>query len=479
MQRQATRSSGRPDGRRGKRDARRTGRVAGSWALSLLALALLGIGPPRCGLVQITAPESGAVVLATEVSVDVSLWPPLAPRERIEVRLRAGLDAIGGVELRDLSDRLVLARDRRSARLVAGPLPPGRSELVVVRRRGGSEPDPSPPHARTGGPAPRSRLAGSFDGLFDGLRTTRLVLDRGGFEPDAPPPWNAGAVTSAFEHAGALGLRRLDVVVWYPTDADSPARDLQLDAIPGAPPVAGARALPTLLFSHGNCGEPHQSTYLTAGLARVGFLVAAMSHPGNTSENPADCDDPSKLVVAFAERPGDVIATLDWLIAETGSPASPLHDLVDPDRLGLAGWSFGGQTAIRVPAEDDRFRAALALAPSYAPVRLFIDPSLPLAIPVMVQGASLDETTPFEVDQRPLFERLVAPRYLVEIFGTGHFAFGDAPCASCGADVLPQERAHALAQRFGFAFLGRYVAGDRRWENLLAPASGASFTADP
>jgi len=71
---------------------------------------------------------------------------------------------------------------------------------------------------------------------------------------------------------------------------------------------------------------------------------------------------------------GDVVAALDWLLESSADPDSPFHDLVDPDRLGLVGWSFGGRTVVRTIPQEPRFRAGLALAASYAPVASFVDP---------------------------------------------------------------------------------------------------------
>ena len=53
-----------------------------------------------------------------------------------------------------------------------------------------------------------------------------------------------------------------------------------------APLDLTARPLPILLFSHGSCGFPLQSKFLTALVASYGFIVAAPPHPGNRITDP-------------------------------------------------------------------------------------------------------------------------------------------------------------------------------------------------
>ena len=59
------------------------------------------------------------------------------------------------------------------------------------------------------------------------------------------------------------------------------------------------------MFSHGSCGFPGQSPFLTETLASWGFVVAAPPHPGNTTAELATCDDDT--ADSFANR----VAALD------------------------------------------------------------------------------------------------------------------------------------------------------------------------
>jgi predicted dienelactone hydrolase len=262
--------------------------------------------------------------------------------------------------------------------------------------------------------------------------------------------------------------RTLDLFVWYPTDTQGPITPL-LGATPGAPVATGAAELPVLLFSHGSCGIPNQSTLLTAELARAGWVTLAMSHPPNVLG--PGCADPVSLFIAFTERPYDVSRALDWLLAENTDPGSALFGLVDATRVGLSGHSFGGMTSLIAPGLDARIRATMPLAPEYSSVEDLVDAGLPLPIPSLVQGGSLDATTPFLEDQAPLFPLMLAPRFLVEILQGDHGTFSDfCSGTACQPDLVRQ---------YGFGFLGRYVAADRRWASLLEESPGTILTADP
>ena len=53
---------------------------------------------------------------------------------------------------------------------------------------------------------------------------------------------------------------------------------------------------------------------------------------------------------------------LDYLVDQNTSLTSPVRGMIDPDRLGVIGWSMGGGGTIRV-ASEGRIKAAIPLAP--------------------------------------------------------------------------------------------------------------------
>lgn len=151
------------------------------------------------------------------------------------------------------------------------------------------------------------------------------------------------AVTAA--HAGSVGFREISVPdgtdrplrvgIWYPTEAPpAPQRFGTFSQVvaPGAP-VAG-RALPLIVMSHGTGGW-YGSHYDTAlALAGAGFVVAALSHTGDTY------DDHSRAARIW-DRPRQVHRLLDFLLGEW-----PERAQLDAAKVGVFGFSAGGFTAL-------------------------------------------------------------------------------------------------------------------------------------
>jgi predicted dienelactone hydrolase len=252
--------------------------------------------------------------------------------------------------------------------------------------------------------------------------------------------------------------RQLDTTIWYPTRSDPPAQ--------GPSPVLRGR-WPLIVFSHGSCGFPGQSSFLLQGLASWGFIVAAPPHPGNTTVDD-DCFDPAAILDSFENRPADVTFVIDQLLAAAGERGSPFFRRLKRRRIGVTGHSFGGQTTLRVAAADARVRGAVALAPAAENL------SARIPVPTMVLGAELDSLTPFETDSRAGYALLDGPRFLVELERTGHCAFA-ATClpgfcgTGCEPGTLTTDEANALTLRYTISFFLRYVAGKRRFGRALLP----------
>ncbi|UQA22361.1 alpha/beta hydrolase [Stenotrophomonas sp. NY11291] len=151
----------------------------------------------------------------------------------------------------------------------------------------------------------------------------------------------ASAAVRDAQHHDALRY-----TVWYPALAGSRETALTIGP-PDAPlfdvgraameaPVAGDR-LPTLLLSHGNGGSARMMGWLGTSLARAGYLVIAVDHPGNNG-------------IDTMTLPGSILSWLradDLRAALAAVRADPvLGPHVDPERLGVAGFSAGGYTAL-------------------------------------------------------------------------------------------------------------------------------------
>ncbi|MEG0182436.1 MAG: hypothetical protein RR704_03115 [Stenotrophomonas sp.] len=138
----------------------------------------------------------------------------------------------------------------------------------------------------------------------------------------------------------------LRYTVWYPAVAGSAEQPLSIgppdaplfkvgNAAPDAA-VLGQR-LPTLLLSHGNGGSARMMGWLGTALARAGYLVIAVDHPGN---NAVDAMTLAGSMLTWL-RAEDLQAALAAVQAD---PLLGPH--VDADRLGVVGYSAGGFTAL-------------------------------------------------------------------------------------------------------------------------------------
>ena len=129
----------------------------------------------------------------------------------------------------------------------------------------------------------------------------------------------------------------LPVGIWYPTD--SPATPhaiglLQQQVAENAPVQAGRHAL--VVMSHGNGGwfGGHLDTALA--LAAAGFVVAAPTHAGDNYRDQSHATD-------LPARPRQIRDTIDAVLTDWSG-----RDAVDPDAIGLFGFSSGGLTVLVV-----------------------------------------------------------------------------------------------------------------------------------
>ncbi len=130
----------------------------------------------------------------------------------------------------------------------------------------------------------------------------------------------------------------IELAIWYPTDAAPSAQQLgpyPMQVAPNAP-VRGT-GLPLVLISHGSGGSLANHHDTATALAEAGFVVGALTHPGDSTEDPSLAGTARGLIL----RPRQYHLALDWLLgawAERGK--------VDAGRVGGFGFSAGGFTVL-------------------------------------------------------------------------------------------------------------------------------------
>jgi predicted dienelactone hydrolase len=177
---------------------------------------------------------------------------------------------------------------------------------------------------------------------------------------------------STTEHSAALRDAKhsdqLRITVWYPAAAGAVEQPLNLGPPdkplfrPGkaAPRAAFAddKPRPVILFSHGFGGTARMMAWFGTALAREGYIVIAVDHPGNNGRDPMTVGG----ATLFWERPGDLNAALAGVKAD---PVIAPH--LDLTRLGVSGFSAGGFTSLAAAGarvDIRRFRAFCAANPS-------------------------------------------------------------------------------------------------------------------
>lgn len=262
--------------------------------------------------------------------------------------------------------------------------------------------------------------------------------------------------------------REIRIVVWYPTAAGAGPIDPQSNAVIDAPLESAAAPYPVVLFSHGSCGYPRQSIFLTALLASHGFVVVAPAHPGNTLADFPTCGTPAAQLDSYQERPQDVLFALDSMLAESADPTSPLLGALDETRIGMSGHSFGGLTTYLVAPLDARIRVAVPMAPAVIGTPM-------LAVPSLTMLGQIDSAVS-NPSIRTAYDGAQAPKYLVEIESAGHYAFSDGcfPGNDCNPPVtLTQLEAHEVVQRWVLPFLKAHLAGDAGFAPFLTQPAPA------
>ena len=140
----------------------------------------------------------------------------------------------------------------------------------------------------------------------------------------------------------------LRITVWYPAAAAAVERPLVVGppepplfdvgaAAPDAAFAADGERHPVILLSHGFGGTARIMGWFGIAMARSGYIVVAVDHPGNNAVD--EMTVPGATL--WWDRAEDLRAAL---AATERDPDLGAH--MDPSRVGVAGFSAGGFTAL-------------------------------------------------------------------------------------------------------------------------------------
>lgn len=308
----------------------------------------------------------------------------------------------------------------------------------------------------------------------------------------------------------------LRITVWYPAAPD--ARENPLVIGPPDRPLfdVGTVALdaafakdeqyPTILLSHGFGGSARMMGWFGIAMARRGYVVAAVDHPGN--------NDLDELTMAGAILWWDRVEDLRSALDAIGKDRT-IGPRLDRGRLGVAGFSAGGFAALAAvgarpdplrflrfcrnnPEDGDcqpdeefaatmeeraqalarpefsadvarasedhtiaELRAAFAIAPAW--VQSFEPASLSsIRVPVHIAQGDSDAVEPPKATG--LAAAVAIPQARIDLLpGVGHYDFLST-CTEAGRIAIPacasahhQEEAHRQAISAAEGFFGRFL----------------------
>lgn len=258
------------------------------------------------------------------------------------------------------------------------------------------------------------------------------------------------------------GRPSIPVSIWYPTTAEPGFTILGTYPVrlASAGPVDG-RKLPLVIVSHGNQGMASSHVDTAIALAEAGYVVVAPQHPGDSLRDTASVGGGTW----FSDRARHVSRAADYVVSQWQGRGS-----VDPQRIGLFGFSAGGTTALMaiggvldadrirsgctdrrefackllkpdflkaVPAvHDRRIKAAVVVAPGFG--FGFRPDSLDRSnVPVQIWQGAADSNVPAATNGQAVSVMLPGRSELRLVPAATHFTFL-APCG-LAAILLPKE----------------------------------------
>jgi dipeptidyl aminopeptidase/acylaminoacyl peptidase len=155
-------------------------------------------------------------------------------------------------------------------------------------------------------------------------------------------------VTRLHEDLAEAALPTYSEVRWKASDG------LELQGFLAVPSGKPNGPLPTVLLVHGGptsaCRAGIEDSHRWAAfLAGAGLAVFMPNYRGSTGRGVAFAE--SNIGDMGGKDLGDMLSGLDHLVSQ---------GVADPERLGIAGWSYGGFTAMWAITQTDRFKAAVA-----------------------------------------------------------------------------------------------------------------------
>lgn len=237
---------------------------------------------------------------------------------------------------------------------------------------------------------------------------------------------------------GSVAPRTLVTEVRYPAVGAAGANDVR-----DAAPVRGAGPYPLVVFGHGFAVTPDVYSALLDAWARAGYVVAA---PVFQLGSPLAPGGPSET--DLVNWPADMSFVISEMLTENARASSPLHGLIEHNRIAVSGQSDGGDTALAIafdPARRDR-RADAAVILSGAEIPQVGPFAFPRRGPPLLATQGTADTINLPSATQTFFNVAPRPKFLLTLTGAAHL-----PPYTTAQPYL------GIVERVSIAFLDRYL----------------------
>ena len=218
---------------------------------------------------------------------------------------------------------------------------------------------------------------------------------------------------------------------------------IDTDALKDATPLSEGD-FPVIIFSHGFEGFRSQNTIQIQELVSNGYIVFSLDHTydavltifpdgreiSNAKKYCRDCDAENFYRV-FLPQINTRIADVRFLINQiekikSGELESNFSSIMDINRLGVFGHSFGGGTSLAVTILDPRIKSCLSLDGWYVPIHPDVY-NQGLTKPFLHLGqVAWDEEINYEILDK-ILETKHDVGYKLSLEGAHHYDFTDSP----------------------------------------------------
>jgi len=336
------------------------------------------------------------------------------------------------------------------------------------------------------------------------------------YDPGSPGPYKVGVTTfTLVDHSRGTLLgkmpRTLLTEVWYPiTMPDGKINTLgdmigelpywtpdilevfygenweeflaiETSAFRDAEPFIPEHPFPVIFFSHGLTALRFQNFTLCEHLAGHGFLVVAPDHFDNTvfSNIPGHFTwfNPISTVTSEIQRPRDIAFLVKYLKARSSQPGTFLGPLVDPERFGLTGHSYGGMTSYMA---GDRVKEIDAVSP-LNPVIIVPSPETFTKPLLLLVGDNDNMASSMfnscEVAEDHFYSHQGNKAFLY-LLNSGHYSATDAclllpegliddNITGCGGEMISSDLANKITGAYQVAFFSATLKQDNRYLEYL------------